>query len=146
LSQGTQAESEQSIIDRVSKGAIDAINPQSVKDGYEYGGLTYETANGDIRATPPVTDRKYDSVDTSGAKKFLPRGATILADWHTHGADSAHFSRGDVKGINAVGLQNPSYQGGYVGGADGRVFFYRANAIGNPITYERIGLVQRRIW
>ena len=115
-----------------------------MKTNREAGGLTYRDSQGKIGVTPPVwgpvcSEVPQCSVNPSDAAGHLPRNATIVADWHTHGASATSFSIDDVRGINAAGAHSSSYAGGYVGGADGGVFFYPANAMGDPITYERIG-------
>lgn len=70
-------------VDEVARSALNAANPKSIRKNKEYGGLIYEKA-GKYYATIPVagTGRTFKPIL---ALPQVPRGATVVGDYHTHG-------------------------------------------------------------
>ena len=114
--------------------ALNAANPQSIKDNLEYGGYIYKNADGTYGYTSPLkgTDQGFNP---SSALSFVPKGASIVGDYHTHadyslvdatGAairtsdplrdafNSDNFSSTDYRGIAADAGSNAAYRG-YLG-------------------------------
>jgi hypothetical protein len=52
--------------------------------GKEWGGLIYQDADGTFHATMPITDGETGSVEPENAVNLVPRGAEIVADYHSH--------------------------------------------------------------
>jgi hypothetical protein len=70
--------------------ALKFINPTSVKQNAEYGGLTYKGADGQHYATNPRTDGAGNKVNLRlGPDKMgVPKDGKVDGDYHTHGAYS----------------------------------------------------------
>ena len=110
--------------------AVRFINPTSIKQNLEYGGLMYKQ-NGKYYATSATNDASGTSFDPHSVN--IPRNAQLVGDYHTHGAystenpitkqpmatndpkkdsyNSDHFSQPDITGIHADGAGKPEYAG-----------------------------------
>lgn len=135
-------------------------NPLSVSENREYGGLIYESEIG-IYATDAVKGDHCTavdcSVDTWNAMVFVPEGATVIADYHTHGAyqksewpfpesSNDYFSQVDVIAINRDANIHPGYLGGYLGTPGGGVYYYAAGVMNEwSYTIEKIKDMQRYV-
>ena len=116
----------------VGKWALDRYQPVSNAEGVEYGGLVYRDRAGRIRATAAIKGTS-EGVNPFDASRLVPRGATILLDYHTHppatpGYTNSFFSSQDVRGINSYGEAHAGYVGGLLGTSSGG-YFYRAGAL-----------------
>ena len=132
--------------DVAAYAALTDANPLSIRDNREYAGLIYRESDGRYFYTGPVRG------SATGANPYsapAPAGATVVGDYHTHGAysvydsvtgealrtddpsnddyDSDNFSSTDRRGIAADGRGNPDYRG-YLGTPSGNFRSY------NPIT------------
>jgi len=72
--------------------------------------------------------------DPWAALRFVPTGATVVLDYHTHAAAAPgltleYFSPGDWRGINADALGHPGYVGGVLGTPSGNAYFYAAGSL-----------------
>jgi hypothetical protein len=64
--------------------AAEAYNPLSVARNKEFGGLVYESG-GKYFSTAAVQGER-NKLNLGDATKFVPKGATVVGAWHTHGA------------------------------------------------------------
>lgn len=80
--------------DAAAKAALNSANPKSIRLNREYGGLIYEKG-GKYFHTIPVAggDRTFKPIL---ALPQIPRGATIVGDYHTHGDYSTTDNKGNV--------------------------------------------------
>lgn len=151
-------ESLQRRMDRAARGVLDEYNPLSVAEDQEYAGLIYQTEGGSVKSTPGIPGGLCEGGPCGSnpwdALPHVPEGATILADWHTHGAFNPaqpdisyeYFSSGDVRGINSDANRYPDYRGGYLGTPAGRAYFYQAGTLNyTDYSVQRIQEVQRRV-
>ena len=70
-------------MDAAARAALNAANPQSIRDNVEYSGLIYRGPDGKYYYTGPArgTDQGANPLRDAPA----PAGATVVADYHTHG-------------------------------------------------------------
>jgi uncharacterized protein DUF4329/PAAR motif-containing protein len=87
--------------DLAAKAALQAANPQSIKDNKEYSGLIYRGADGQYYYTGPVGGTGTGANPKRDAPP--PAGSTVVGDYHTHG----DYSTADAKG-NPVRTNDPS--------------------------------------
>lgn len=95
--------------DKAARDAVGDINPQSIKEGKEYGGKIYENDDGTYSYTPPNPGTK-DSVDPGS----VPPGRKDAGTYHTHGSndpgyDNENFSQDDIDYFEGSG--EPGYVG-----------------------------------
>jgi hypothetical protein len=85
-----------STADDAARAALNAANPQSIKDNLEYSGLIYKDSKGQYYFTGPAkgTDQGADPLRQAPA----PAGTQIAGDYHTH----ADYSTKDPKTGAAV--------------------------------------------
>lgn len=124
--------------DEAARAALEAANPQSIKDNLEYGGMIYKDKNGKYGYTGPAkgTDAGFNPTDAP-----IPPGTTAAGDYHTHGDystidpvtkkavrtsdptkddyNSDNFSQTDKNGITNDAKGNPGYKG-YLGTPSGK--------------------------
>jgi hypothetical protein len=72
--------------DEAAKAAMEAANPQSIKDNLEYSGLIYQGSDGRYYYTGPV--QGSDSGANPWSDAPLPPGTQEAAYYHTHAAYS----------------------------------------------------------
>lgn len=101
--------------DDAAKGAIRRFNPQSIKEGREYGGTIYRLPRSDRFAyvdTPNIQRTGFSGGHVS-TEQPIPAGATEAGRWHTHGRTVSFtdedFSEDDLRLANKRGL--PSWLG-----------------------------------
>ncbi len=80
--------------------AINTINPTSVRENIEYGGLVYRNPDASFGRTPAVRG-EVAQVNIAPALQFVPNGTRLAASYHTHGGpdprfDNENFSPQDV--------------------------------------------------
>lgn len=124
--------------DDAAKAALNAANPQSIKDNREYSGVIYKTADGKYHYTGPVKGTDQGASPYRDAPP--PKGVQVVGCYHTHGdystADpktgaavrtsdpakddfnSDNFSTTDKKFLSGKGAGNPGYKG-YLGTPSG---------------------------
>lgn len=119
-------------VDEVVLKILNKVNPKSVKKGQEYGGLIYVTKDGRVGVTKAVTGGSR-SVDPNKAQKYVPEGANIIGDFHTHGNDNdiseysnafERFSEPDIMTSDRDGRER-GYIVSYLGTPRGRALRYR---------------------
>ena len=88
--------------DEAARAALNAANPQSIKDNLEYSGLIYQGKDGGFYFTGPAkgTDQGANPLKDAPA----PPGTKVVADYHTHG----DYSTADPKTGKAVRTNDPS--------------------------------------
>jgi len=98
-----------------AKDAIRRFNPQSIKEGREYGGTIYRLPRSDRFAyvdTPNIQGTGFSGGHVS-TEQPIPAGATEAGRWHTHGRTESFtdedFSQSDVRLANRRRL--PSWLG-----------------------------------
>jgi hypothetical protein len=139
LSPQDDAEKQLEQMHKAAFKALDEYNPYSVAENREYAGLIYRTTAGKIGSTPAVQGPQCTAGASCGISPFaaieaLPRGADILGEYHTHGADDPgdpgnweDFSEGDIHRSNNRGIS--TYRGMYLGTPGGKAYFYRAGSM-----------------
>tara|TARA_Y100000296_G_scaffold19349_1_gene23090 strand:- start:248 stop:730 length:483 start_codon:yes stop_codon:yes gene_type:complete len=65
------------------------INPESISQNLEYGGMIYKNPNGTYGYTGPIKGT-LDGVDPGGPSS-VPDGTEPVAYWHTHGGDEPGY-------------------------------------------------------
>jgi hypothetical protein len=115
--------------DKAAKSVLKKINPTSIQENREYGGMIYQNKNGTFSHTKPIKGG-IDGVDPGGPQA-CPRGTKPVAYYHTHGGpdpryDSEHFSGADINYANHYGID------GYVGTPGGRL----GKVNNGVVTYE----------
>jgi len=119
---------------------LDKYNPKSVKENQEYAGLLYQTEGGIVGATDAIAGTGCDIPGACSnpwdAEHLLPDDATVIGDYHTHGANSSRisaddygtsmFSSGDVLRVDVEAKAIPSFRGSYMANSSGDVYFYSA--------------------
>lgn len=126
----------------VGGSAISAVNPTSIATDTEYAGLGFLTSDGHLGTTPAVPGPPCASgagcaSNPWAALSQVPSGATVIFDFHTHGAAPPwdpnafrDFSPGDLLGINNdFATRPPGYRGGLLGNPQGELRWY---APGSP--------------
>jgi len=94
MSKGTLSTHQIDEVNRAAKASYDnindaaisiltAVNPISIDQNLEWGGLLYEW-NNKVHSTLP-TQGTENSVITESGMEQLPRGAILVGNWHTHG-------------------------------------------------------------
>ena len=80
--------------DDAARSALNSVNDKSIRKNKEYGGLIYEKG-GKYYATIPVagTGRTFKPL---AALPQVPKGATVVGDYHTHGDYSVLGKNGEV--------------------------------------------------
>lgn len=124
----------------VALSSIDTHNPASIESGLEAAGIIYRTTDGTIESTPAVWSEDSSlTVDVFKALRYVPDGAAILGDWHTHGSMSVDgqfgdftFSSEDIEGTNQTphllakrGVDGSNFRGSFVGTPSNSVKYYR---------------------
>ena len=132
--------------------AVNKYNPQSVRTDTEYAGLVYMNSQGDFVATEAVPGKPCAGQITCGsdpwnAKPLVPAGATVVLDYHTHGAappgsSFEFFSKADWLGIDADAQKNPGYVGGVLGTPAGDAYFYPGGALPPPYSVPAMQATQ----
>jgi len=102
-----------------ARTAIDLINPTSVIEGREYGGMVYQNADGSYSYTGPIRGTRLGV--NPGGPRSVPSGTTAIAFWHTHGAAD-------------VGATDEAFTGTVGGNGDkGYASYYKIDAyLGTP--------------
>jgi uncharacterized Zn-binding protein involved in type VI secretion len=88
--------------DEAAKAALNAANPQSIKDNLEYSGLIYKGVDGKFYYTGPA--KGTDQGANPKAQAPAPPGTQVVADYHTHG----DYSTADPATGAAVRTKDPS--------------------------------------
>jgi len=137
--------------DGAAKAALGSANPKSIAANKEYGGLIYRDATGKYGFTTPSagSGTSFDPYAIS-----VPKGTTLVGDYHTHGDysiadaagnpmrtsnpakdvfDSDNFSTADLMGIGRDATKMPGYKG-YLGTPSG-TFKQFDPATGNISTF-----------
>jgi RHS repeat-associated protein len=125
-----------------AKDAVKFINPTSIKENREYGGMIYSDKAGQFKASDPVKGTG-DTVNPHDSP--APAGAKVVGDYHTHGNysqkgpdgkpvatgdpkkddyGSDKFSGGDKRGIAADAAKAGGDYKGYLGTPSGKVLQY----------------------
>jgi hypothetical protein len=121
-------------MDEAGKAAIRAINPLSIEENKEYGGIVAkDLRTGKYFYTAPKSG-DLDSV-TQQDQGLAPFYAYVVADYHTHGAytpgyESEKFSSDD-KDANAKGAPPHFYPMGY-----GKIYGYLGTPSGTVMKYD----------
>ncbi len=137
--------------DAAANLALDQLrkyNPISVETDTEYGGFIYEFGDGTLGATPSVSSPCLGGTSCElplgDLAESIPDDASIILDWHTHGAAPAtnpmrweRFSRNDVMGTNQLGSSYGTFRGSYLGTPQGRVYFLPPGRISGSQWSER---------
>ncbi|WP_339802650.1 DUF4329 domain-containing protein [uncultured Marinobacter sp.] len=81
--------------DDAARHASERINPISIEENLEYGGMVYRTSTGEYSYTTPIRGT-IDGVNPGGPSS-VPEGTEAVAYYHSHGAyepyyDSENFS------------------------------------------------------
>jgi hypothetical protein len=132
----------------LAREMVSRYNPASVQLDTEYGGFIYESANGTVGATDPISSSCNGGVscqlDLGGAAELIPDDAAIIYDWHTHGAAPPddlfrweRFSYNDVLTTNQLGAANNFFRGSFLGTPQGRLFFLRPGVLSERAWSER---------
>jgi len=128
---GSAADSSQrfSTQDQVAFNVINAINPTSVAENLEYGGMVYRNSDATFGATGPIRG-ELANVDPGGPSS-VPGGTVATAAWHTHGGNdprylNEEFSSTDLGYSEFFGLD------GYLGTPLGIFLMYDVNS--NAVT------------
>ncbi len=89
-------------LDAAAKAALNAANPQSIKDNTEYSGLIYQDSDGKYYFSGPAkgTDQGASPLRDAPA----PAGANVVGDYHTHG----DYSTADPSTGAAVRTNDPA--------------------------------------
>ena len=123
-----------------AKDAINFVNPKSIKENVEYGGILYKGTDGNYRSTQPTTEGSGNGISTAAT---IPSDAKFVGDFHTHGDysktvngevvrtsnkatdtfDSDNFSSNDLVTIAATAEGKTEYKG-YLGTPSGEVREY----------------------
>jgi RHS repeat-associated protein len=126
-----------------AKDALKFINPKSMKENREFGGIIYKNPKtGSYYATKPV---KGAEAGVNPSDSPPPSGAETVGDYHTHGQyslqdpktgkvtptgdpkkddfNSDKFSSTDLSGIKSDATGQPGYKG-YLGTPSGKFFQY----------------------
>lgn len=99
---GTAANGPFATADDAAKAALNAANPQSIKDNTEYSGLIYKGADGKFYYSGPA--KGTDQGANPKAQAPAPPGTQVVADYHTHG----DYSTADPATGAAVRTKDPS--------------------------------------
>ena len=115
--------------------ATNSINPLSIRNNSEYGGMIYQNPNGTYSYTPPNSGGNA-SVNPGGPAA-CPSGTTPKAYYHTYGAydpryDNENFSSADKNYANYYSID------GYVGTPTGDFKYYNSFT-GADISIGRVG-------
>jgi RHS repeat-associated protein len=99
--------------DEAAIHALKEINPTSIKEDKEYGGLIYKN-RGKTYSHTPAYKGSVDGVDVMQAFEDCPKNSKIVASYHTHGGfnknySSEEFSDEDI--INAHSRKIDNYVG-----------------------------------
>jgi hypothetical protein len=88
--------------DDAARAALQAANPQSIRDNREYSGLIYRGTDGKYYYSGPArgTDQGANPVRDAPA----PAGTTVVGDYHTHG----DYSTADPTTGAAVRTSDPA--------------------------------------
>ena len=116
-------------VDAIAKLALRAAVDKQSAEGVEYGGLIYVASDGLLHATPLVGG-EFEKVQVFAARQYVPDGAEIVADFHTHPLYD-YFSQKDILLTNEYGtftLIEPSYIGSYLAGPSGNAYFYQTRS------------------
>ena len=119
--------------DAAAVAALNKANPLSIKNNREYGGYIFKKKNGQYGYTKPIKGT-LDGFNPADADKLVPRGCSIVGDYHTHGDystasgkrttknkdafNSDNFSDPDIEGITADTKGKSEYTG-YLGTPSG---------------------------
>lgn len=100
--------------------ALNNINPRSVQENREFGGIVYRTPDNLITFTAPV---RGDATSVSIPFSLIPAGGVPLASYHTHAAAdprflNEQFSPTDINSDNALRVD------GYLGTPGGRFLWH----------------------
>ncbi len=111
--------------DQVAFNTVNSINPTSVAENREYGGMVYRNSDGSFAATGPIRGQ-LANVDPGGPSS-VPGGTVATASWHTHGGNdprylNEEFSSADFSYSEFFGID------GYLGTPLGKFLLYDVNS------------------
>ncbi|GAB2197552.1 RHS repeat domain-containing protein [Sessilibacter sp. MAH4] len=72
-----------------ARHASTQVLKKSISEDIEYGGMIYRNNDGTFGYTGPIKDEE-GSVDPGGTES-VPEGTSVVAYWHTHGADNPDY-------------------------------------------------------
>lgn len=97
-------------VDRLGIEVLNRINPLSIKNDFEYGGLIYIRPDGILDATPPYTDKESHKLMIPSLYMLQIKGHQV-ARYHTHGAKSEGFDDESFSKIDTSNVTIDQYLG-----------------------------------
>ncbi len=111
--------------DQVAFSVINTINPTSVAENREYGGMVYRNSDGSFGATGPIRG-ELANVDPGGPSS-VPGDTQATASWHTHGGNDPHFLNEEFSSADLSYSKFFSIDG-YLGTPFGKFLLYDVNS------------------
>ena len=80
-----------------AKHVSETVNPISIKENREYGGMIYQNKDGTYGYTAPIKGT-LDGVDPGGPSS-VPEGTKAVAYYHTHGGDTLGYDNENFSSV-----------------------------------------------
>lgn len=115
--------------DEAAEAALNDINPLSVAEDREYGGMIYRSPDGTYSVTDPNRRGELGLVEVDpGGPESVPPGTTATAYCHTHGASNPNYVSERFSGIltdgSDIGYANRYHIDGYLATPKGLLMRY----------------------